>query len=198
MKSIIEIIKAVFGRASMPPQVAERATSIAKMIDDVIRREGGGTYVNHPADKGGSTKWGITLATLAAWRDSPDTTSHDVRNLTKAEARSIYLGKYYREPGIDKLPVGIQPFVFDAAVNHGPSRAIKFVQEECAGEGFNPGAIDGIVGPKTIAAAREFDRHFLDCLIFRRDNFYRNLADRDPSQRVFLVGWLNRLDEFRA
>ena len=37
---------------------------IDAMITDVIRREGG--YVNHPADKGGPTKYGITHKTLTA------------------------------------------------------------------------------------------------------------------------------------
>ena len=33
--------------------------TVDQMIDDILRREGG--YVNHPADKGGPTKYGITL-----------------------------------------------------------------------------------------------------------------------------------------
>ena len=35
-------------------------TNIDELIDDVIEREGG--YVNHPADRGGPTNWGITEA----------------------------------------------------------------------------------------------------------------------------------------
>jgi lysozyme family protein len=163
-----------------------------KMIEDVIRREGG--YVNHPADRGGPTKYGITQATLDAWLGRPG----NVRAVTMEDARVIYRTSYYLDPSIDKLPASIQPFVFDAAVNHGPLQAIKFVQSVCRADGFDPGPIDGIVGPRTIAAAKKFERHFLDCLIARRDNFYRNLAVRDPSQEVFLAGWLNRLNEFRA
>ena len=34
--------------------------TIDEFIDDVIAREGG--YVDHPADRGGPTRWGITEA----------------------------------------------------------------------------------------------------------------------------------------
>jgi len=34
--------------------------NIDELIEDVIEREGG--YVNHPADRGGATNWGITEA----------------------------------------------------------------------------------------------------------------------------------------
>ena len=33
---------------------------VSQLIDDLIDREGG--YVNHPADRGGATCWGITEA----------------------------------------------------------------------------------------------------------------------------------------
>lgn len=37
--------------------------TVDEMIDAIIRREGG--YVNHPADRGGPTRYGITMATLS-------------------------------------------------------------------------------------------------------------------------------------
>ena len=37
---------------------------IDSLIDEVIDREGG--YVNHPADKGGPTRWGVTEAVARA------------------------------------------------------------------------------------------------------------------------------------
>ena len=38
-----------------------------KIIDGIIKREGG--YVNNPTDRGGPTKFGITLTTLGVWRE---------------------------------------------------------------------------------------------------------------------------------
>ena len=42
---------------------------IEALITRVIEREGG--YVNHPADAGGPTRYGITLAALHDWRRAP-------------------------------------------------------------------------------------------------------------------------------
>jgi lysozyme family protein len=171
--------------------------TIAEMIDDVIRREGG--YANHPKDRGGPTKYGITAKTLGDWRGlKRAATAKQVEALTVSEARSIYLNRYYLRPEIDKLPESIQPFIFDAAVNHGPKEAIEMVQEVCLKSGYDPGPIDGIIGPRTIDAAERFARVFLDRLIDQREHVYRTLVVRDPSQEVFLAGWFNRLDEFRA
>ena len=169
---------------------------MAQMIDDVIRREGG--YVNHPADRGGPTKYGITQTTLDRWwLDVDGPPLPNVRDMPESLARDIYRHRYYLEPGIDKLPEMIQPIVFDAAVNHGPKRAIEMVQAACMAAGHDPGPIDGIVGPRTIAAAERYARAFLDHLIDSREVLYREIVERDPSQAVFLDGWMNRLAEFR-
>ena len=62
---------------------------IDTILDEIIRREGG--YVNHPADRGGPTNFGITAQTLGSWRKlgRPATTA-EVRALTEAEARAVY------------------------------------------------------------------------------------------------------------
>lgn len=171
--------------------------SVEQMIDDVIRREGG--YVDHPRDRGGPTNFGITQSTLSRHLGRP-ASADDVRRLTRAAAADIYRRDYYEAPGIDQLPERIQPFVFDAAVNHGPARAIRFVQQVCDAAGFGPLAIDGRCGPRTSEAAFAADRAmgdwFLAALVEERRNFYHALVARDPGQRVFLNGWLNRLAEF--
>jgi hypothetical protein len=66
-----------------------------EMIDDILAREGG--FVNHPADRGGPTNFGVTQATLASWRGR-EATIDDVRSLTIDEARDIYRTKYYVGP----------------------------------------------------------------------------------------------------
>jgi lysozyme family protein len=167
--------------------------TIAEMIDDVIRREGG--YVNHPADRGGPTKYGITQKALSAWLEG---LPKNIRDLTEDMARTIYDIEYYLKPKINHLPPSIRPFVFDAAVNHGPTAAIRMLQGVLLDAGHDPGPIDGIIGPRTITAAERYDRQFLDQLIERRKLFYEGIVARDESQRVFLAGWMNRLNEFRG
>jgi lysozyme family protein len=171
--------------------------SVDTMIEDVIRREGG--FVDDPADRGGPTKFGITQAALARHLGH-EVTAADVEALTVDQARQIYRVEYYQNPRIDQLPESIQPFEFDAAVNHGPREAIAFVQRVCNEAGFGQLAVDGICGPQTVgaaqAAAAAMKDWLLAALVEERRNFYQAIVQADPSQAVFLKGWLNRLAEF--
>ena len=167
------------------------------MIDDVLSKEGG--FVNHPADKGGPTNFGITQRTLSKYLET-SVTVEDVRGMDVETARDIYELRYYRSPKIDRLPEGIQHFVFDCAVNHGPRRAIKFVQEVCNDSGYGPLTADGLMGPKTKAQANschaELGDWMLVALVEERQIFYANIVANNPDQSVFLNGWLNRARSF--
>jgi lysozyme family protein len=172
--------------------------SVKEMIDDILRREGG--YVDHPADRGGPTKFGITQNTLSNYLGHPASAS-EVEELNENTAREIYQNNYFYGPKIDQLPKLIQPFVFDCAVNHGARRAIKFVQKVCNQEGYMPPLDeDGIMGTKTKTtaqtAATEMGEAFLKALLEERRRFYQAIVENDPSQQVFLAGWMNRVKEF--
>lgn len=169
-----------------------------EMLDKILRREGG--YVNHPADRGGPTKYGITQKTLSRYLGRA-VREDEVRSLSIDLAKDIYERNYFLAPGIDRLPEDIQSFVFDCAVNHGPRRALKFVQSICNQAGCNPRLDeDGAMGPQTRVAAawaqQEMGGIFLRALIEERRNFYQLIVAHDPSQNVFLKGWMNRVEEF--
>lgn len=173
------------------------ARSVDSMISDIIRREGG--FVDHPADRGGPTNFGITHKTLARYLGR-EVTRNDVRKLSRTLAAEIYRRAYYLEPRIDALPPGIRAFLFDSAVNHGPRRAIKFLQTVLNAAGFGLLGVDGLAGPKTRGqakiAADRMGPWLLLALAEERRMFYRLIVERDPSQRVFLKGWMNRVTEF--
>jgi lysozyme family protein len=124
----------------------------------------------------------------------------DVIRREHMRAVEIYRREYYEAPGIDLLPARVRLFVFDAAIHHGPGRAICLVQEVCNAAGFGPLAVDGHCGPLTLRAAATADRvmgdWLLAALVEERRNFYLALVERHPEQRVFLKGWLCRLAEF--
>ncbi|MEM0910905.1 MAG: glycosyl hydrolase 108 family protein [Pseudomonadota bacterium] len=171
--------------------------SIVDMLNDVIAKEGG--YVNHPADRGGPTKYGITQKTLSKYLEKA-VSIDEVKALDIETARDIYELRYYRSPKIDRLSPEIQPFIFDSAVNHGPRRAIKFVQHVCNDAGYGPLVLDGLMGPKTKAQARacceELGDWMLLALIEERQIFYIRIVENNDSQQVFLKGWLNRARSF--
>jgi lysozyme family protein len=52
-----------------------------------LRQEGG--YVDDPADPGGATNMGITLATYREWSDDPNLGGVQVKDLTLKTARAI-------------------------------------------------------------------------------------------------------------
>ncbi len=172
--------------------------TITQLINEVIQREGG--YVHHPADKGGPTKYGITLKTLKAWR-SEDLEARDVELLSKSEAFEIYHSEYYLKPGIGQLPELIQPVVFDMAVNMGAMAAIRIAQGVISKMGA-PIIIDGRIGAKTALSAKiavnVSDYKVVQRLSQARIEFYHDLVRRDPSQAVFLAGWLKRAQSFLA
>lgn len=160
------------------------------IIDEILRRESS-RYTNHPADAGGPTKYGVTLRTLAAWRNAP-VTAEDVMALQEPEARDIYRHVYAIRPGLVKLTnAAVLGLAVDCAVNHGVTRAVKLVQ--------NAAHVleDGVFGPKTEAAANRM----VPAALYRRIcaarvRLYGEIITRDPSQAVFAHGWLRRASEF--
>lgn len=171
--------------------------TVQDMIEDILEREGG--YVNHPSDRGGPTKYGVTLKTLSAVLGRP-ATIEDVRVLGYDQAATIYRDLFYRQPQIHRLPGAIQPQIFDMAVNHGPHRAIVYLQRflrECR----EPVKTDGILGPKTAGAAERVLQRIGSVAMNNgiaelRKRLYRQIVQHDPSQNVFINGWLARADEF--
>ncbi len=173
------------------------AIDVNQLIDEVLAKEGG--YVNHSADKGGPTNFGITQSTLSRYLECV-VTIEEVKTLDIQTARDIYELRYYRNPRIDKLPEAIQHFAFDCAVNHGPRRAIKFIQHVCSEAGFGPLTTDGLMGPKTKANAdsclASMGNWMLTALVEERRMFYLKIVENRSSQQVFLKGWLNRANSF--
>lgn len=149
----------------------------------VLEHEGG--FSDHPKDPGGVTNLGVTLRTWKEWVRHP-VTVEDMKKLTPEKVAPMYLRKYWIPAGCDSLPVGVDYVVFDFAVNAGPGRAAKTLQE------FVGVRTDGIVGPQTLAAIKAVgERQVIVGFTQLRDKFYRSL----PTFDVFGKGWLRRVDE---
>lgn len=176
----------------------ELSSELRARIDRLIKREGG--YVNHPADSGGPTKYGITIKTLTEWRDVSSIIIADFKELTKAEASEIYASRYYDTPDIDLLPEEFREHAFDMAVNFGPDRAVKIIQSVLTNTCAGPIEVDGIIGPLTIRAAeialKTLGDALLNDIVDKRIGFYHYIVRKRPSQAVFLKGWLKRAEEF--
>lgn len=168
-----------------------------KILDEIIQREGG--YTNHPNDRGGPTNMGITQKTLSGWYGRP-ATINEVRNLTREAAEEIYIKTFLTNNRIDSLPEEIHDIMFDMSVNHGPKNAIIMLQKALCNMGFIT-AIDGLIGPKTREMTKNAIEQRGEAELQNRINservmYFHLIVRRDPSQKIFLKGWLNRADQF--
>lgn len=183
--------------------------SVRQIAQDIVRREGG--YVNDPDDRGGATKYGVTIHTMRRLgldlTGDGAVTSADVRRLTAAQATDIFVEHYFTRPRISELPVDLHATVFDMYVNAGRN-AVTILQRLLIKMGFVV-RVDGIIGPKTIAAtARAMAAapdHLVDAYGIERRTYYFALADRRPSNRKYARtraggkgGWITRAERFIA
>jgi lysozyme family protein len=164
---------------------------IDALLDEVLRREGG--YVNHPADRGGPTKFGITAKTLGDWRRlGRAATAPEVSALTTDEARAIYRQRYIADPGFEGIKhLPLLALLIDAGVHSGPKRAVEWLQTALGV------SADGVLGPRTRTALMTADPAVLYRRVLAgRLRFLGRLITQDRRQAAFAAGWMNRLAEW--
>jgi lysozyme family protein len=180
---------------------------IRQIAEEIVAREGG--YVNDPDDPGGATNHGVTIHTLRQLGLDLDgdgtVNTADVRALSRDQAIEIFVRHYFDAPGLAALPACLQASVFDMQVNAG-AQAIRVLQRLLVKMGYEV-AVDGVMGPQTVAAARDAaspDGALLrDAYAIERREYYFRLADRRPASRKYARtraggkgGWIRRAEEF--
>ena len=155
----------------------------------ILRLEGG--YVNHKNDRGGCTNKGITLNTFKQYYGAVSD-CNDLKSMTEEQAGQIYKKGYWDPCWGDKIQcTKIAQIIVDWAVNSGVKTAVKNVQKIVGV------TADGIMGPMTLKAINTYSQKDLFFAIKKvRKEFYEKIVEKDSSQKVFLKGWLNRLDEY--
>ena len=154
----------------------------------ILKRLEGG-FVNNPADKGGITNCGVTLATFRAIFGK-DKTVDDLKKMTDKQWSQIMKVYWDACKGDSIKSQAVANIVVDWNVNSGMTgrKAVQRVFGLYA---------DGIFGPKTLSALNAEPQRCVFCKIkSAREDFYRKIAEKTPSQLVFLKGWLNRLKSF--
>lgn len=152
----------------------------------VLHHEGG--FVNHPLDPGGITNLGCTKATWEKWCGRP-VTEAEMRALSPADVSPLYKEKYWDKVKGDELPAGVDYVVFDTAINSGPGRAAKLLQETI---GTTP---DGAIGPLTLRAVAAVPvADAINTFQDRRLAYLQTL----PTWSTFGRGWARRVEEGRT
>jgi len=177
---------------------------LTEIVDGVIEREGG--FVDHPADKGGPTRWGITQAVA---RDS--NYRGPMEELPREAAVSIYWDQFIEGPGFKRIcPISprIALKLIDTGVNMGSATVGIFFQRALnvfnGEERHYPEIkVDGQCGPQTRGALRAFLEHRGElgeevmtwALATLQGESYIAQAEAKPSQEAFAFGWFVRLIE---
>ena len=138
-----------------------------------------GDFSDHPDDKGGKTRYGITEA-VAREAGYPG----DMRELPLELAKTIYLDRYWKPIRADDLPPGVRYILFDSAVNSGPRQAALWLQRALGVEA------DGIIGHQTLRASYAQDTNALRLrLAAQRLRFMTGLSNWPAFSR----GWARRI-----
>lgn len=148
----------------------------------VIKHEGG--FVNHPLDPGKATNMGITeaVARRVGYKGP-------MQDLPVDLAKRIYLEEYWKPVQAEALPPAVRYAVFDAAVNSGVRQSVLWLQRALGV------ADDGVLGPRTLAAANSANPEVLRArMIAQRLKFLCDL-NTFPS---FGRGWTRRCADILA
>lgn len=155
-----------------------------------------GGYVNHKSDAGKETYCGISRKFHPSWGgwaivDSykPIKTGAKIKNTDLENAvRLFYYHGFWQPIKGDLIEhQDIADFVYDWHVNSGEG-GIKAIQRAL---GLKD---DGKVGNITLGKLQT--AKLID-LIEARIYFVQAIVNKNPSQKVFLAGWLNRINSFR-
>ena len=157
-------------------------------IEKVLKHEGG--FIDHKLDRGGATNFGITKKVYEEFVGRPVTVD-EIKNMSKGNAIAIYKKNYWdRVKGDSIKDYAVAFLIFDAAVNSGVSAAIKTAQKIL---GINP---DGVAGTEFLKHLNNFNsKKFTEDYLKAREDFYKAIVAKNPSQQVFIKGWLNRVKD---
>lgn len=156
----------------------------------ILSWEGG--FANIPGDRGGATKYGVTISTWKAQgydKDGDgDIDVDDLKLITPEDAKRMCRLNFWNRWKADEIKdQSLANMLVDWVWASG-KYGITIPQQLLGVKA------DGIVGPKTLAALNKQDaRSFFYKLWQRRKKYINAICVNNPSQNKFLNGWLNRL-----
>ena len=159
------------------------AENYDKCLELILHHEGG--YVNHPKDPGGETNLGVTKRVYEEWGGTKD-----MVDLTVEDVAPIYEKNYWGRTKCNDLPSGLDLCVFDFAVNAGPGRAAKYLQQIIGT------TVDGGIGPNTLKAVYNYVEEvgiqgMIEEYQSGRQSYYEQLSTFETFGR----GWTRRVSE---
>ncbi|MER8653873.1 glycosyl hydrolase 108 family protein [Mesorhizobium sp. M0847] len=166
--------------------------NFARALTLVLKSEGG--WSDNPADPGGATMKGVTLATFRAYI-KPAGTKADLKIITDAQIATVYRRQFWDAVHGSELPGGVDYAAFDFAVNSGPKRAAEYLQRVAGA------TVDGRLGPDSLKAISAKPAGvIIDAYCDARLAFMRRAKNKKTGKLLwptFGKGWTARMAAVR-
>lgn len=152
-------------------------------------------FVDDPDDRGGATVLGVTIGTFSnymAKKGVRSVTVNDLKNLSYEDWLSILKKMYWDRWHADDIKSqSVAEVLVDWVWASGKWGVI--IPQRMLGV-----TDDGIVGVMTLDALNKKDpKDFFDALIQERISFVEDIVKKTPSQKKFLNGWKNRINDLK-
>lgn len=167
---------------------------VKKFEPFVLKWEGGAKYTNSKIDRGGATKYGITIAT---WRTvghdkngDGKIDENDVKLITEEDFTKVLKKNFWDKWKADQIKnQKVAEILVDWLWASGKWGIIK--PQQLLGV-----KADGIVGKQTLAAVNGYpnQRQLFDAIKNARKAYIDKVIKNDPRQIAHKVGWLNRIN----
>ena len=178
-----------------------------------------GRYANSASDRGGETYCGISRVHHPSWggwslvdrarSEGVDLSGDGLFGHLLPSVRSFYKD-YVQSLLADRIhaPKPVVRSITDHGVNGGKKAATHVQQDLCNQLGYSCD-VDGLDGPNTRQSIRDLNDELdqkqpstrdtkdtlAELVALSRIRYYIGIANRDPSQRANLRGWINRVFE---
>ncbi len=174
-----------------------KSAKFKAFLPTILKHEGG--FVNNPADPGGATNKGITIATFQKYGESLlaiEPTLENLKQLTDEQAGLIYEQIYWNKlSGEDIKDVQVAYQYVDFYINAG-SNAIRTMQRTLNGLG-KPVPVTGIMDRDTLDAINALNgEQVFNSFRAKRIQYYEHLVQKKPQMEQFLKGWKTRANSF--
>lgn len=131
-----------------------------------------GGWSNNPRDPGGKTMFGVTNDTWTKFCAKVGLPNKPVRSITRSDAEQLFFSEFWNAAKCEGLAAGVDLATFDASVNSGVSRGLKWLM--------------GSVGGSDVETVKR--------ICAKRLTFVQALR----NWKTFGKGWSNRIADVQA